>query len=253
MTLTQLTADLPVIHGFFTRQGGVSTGLYAELNCGRGSQDEATNVDENRARVAKAVGVTPENLLSVHQIHSDICVIAEPGMDRPEADAMATNNSDIALGILTADCGPVLFADAEAGVVGAAHAGWKGALGGVLGATIRRMEDLGADRARIRAVLGPTISQNAYEVGPDFGERFMDEDPSYARFFSGGKGDRLMFNLPSFILDTLRREEEIADAEWIGECTYSNPGKFFSYRRTTHQNEPDYGRLISVIRAQPIS
>ena len=167
--------------------------------------------------------------------------------DKPHADAIVTATPGLALSILTADCQPVLFADPDAGVIGAAHAGWKGAIGGVLEATLEAMEALGATRANITAVIGPTISLDAYEVGPEFREEFTGHDSSYDRFFIDGKGDRAMFDLPSFGLHRLEAAG-VKHAEWTGHCTYSDPERFYSYRRTCHRNEPDYGRLISAIR-----
>jgi hypothetical protein len=248
MTLLPIVADSldGLNHGFFTREGGVSTGVYAGLNGGQGSKDAAEAVDENRARIAAHLGV--ENLVSVHQLHSDraemVCG-AWTGA-RPQADAMVTNRPGIGLAILSADCAPVLFADRDAWVVGAAHAGWKGALTGVLEATIAAMTGLGARRERITAVVGPAISQGAYEVGPEYVERFLDEDPEHGRFFAGGTGDRAMFDLPGFCLHQLR-EAGIGSAEWTGHCTYADEDRFYSYRRSVHRGEPDYGRLVSAI------
>ena len=252
MTLTLITADNlhGVTHGFFTRHGGVSTGIYAALNGGQGSQDRAQAVAENRARIAARLGV--ERLVSVHQVHGDRAeVVAGPWPGaKPRADAMVTDRAGIGLAILIADCAPVLFADRAAGVVGAAHAGWKGALTGVLEATVSAMVGLGAERERIAAVVGPTISQLAYEVGPEYVERFLDEDPEHARFFAGGPnvggGDRAMFDLPGFCLHRLR-EAGVGSAEWTGHCTYSDEARFFSYRRTCHAREADYGRLVAAI------
>jgi len=173
--------------------------------------------------------------------------VTEPLPEKPRADGMVTNVPGLALSVLAADCQPVLFADAEAGVVGAAHAGWRGALGGVLEATVDAMEALGARRANIAAVIGPAISQRAYEVGPEFFEDFLAEDPEYARFFAGGEGDRMQFDLPGFGLYRLR-QAGVGSAEWTRHCTYSDPDRFFSFRRTTHAGEADYGRLISCIR-----
>ena len=247
MTLSPITSPLlaGLQHGFFTRQGGVSDGLYDSLNCGPGSDDDGGAVAENRARVAAHLGA--QTLLSLHQIHSDKVVTvtdADWPSDRPQADAMVTDRPGIALGALAADCAPVLFADPDAGVIGAAHSGWKGALGGVLEATVEAMRALGA--RDIRAVVGPTISQRAYEVGPEFLERFMDEDPEFSMFFAQGRDDRYQFDLPGFALSRLRAAG--AEAEWCGHCTYSDPARFFSYRRTTHAREPDYGRQVSAIR-----
>jgi hypothetical protein len=252
MTLTLITADNlhGVTHGFFTRHGGVSTGIYAALNGGQGSQDTAQAVAENRARIAARLGV--ERLVSVHQVHGDRAeVVAGPWPGaKPRADAMVTDRAGIGLAILTADCAPVLFADRAAGVVGAAHAGWKGALTGVLEATVSAMVGLGAERERIAAVVGPAISQRAYEVGPEYVERFLDEDPEHSRFFAGGPnvggGDRAMFDLPGFCLYRLRATG-VASAEWTGHCTYSDEARFFSYRRTCHAREADYGRLVAAI------
>jgi YfiH family protein len=248
MTLEILTSDLlaGIRHGFFTRRGGVSSGVYAGLNCGPGSHDQRAAVALNRARVAAALEVPPERLLSLHQLHSAEVVVAGPEgwTERPRADAAVTAAPGIALGVLTADCAPVLLADREARVIGAAHAGWRGALDGVLEATVAAMRRLGA--RTIRAAIGPTISQRAYEVGPEFLERFMAEEAGYDRFFVPGAGGRLRFDLPGFVLERLRAAG--VEAGWIGACTYSEPDRFFSYRRSTHAGEPDYGRLISAIR-----
>ncbi|MEX3014427.1 peptidoglycan editing factor PgeF [Gymnodinialimonas hymeniacidonis] len=237
-----------VKHGFFTRVGGASTGIFAGLNCGGGSSDQAEVVAMNRARVAAEMEVAPAALVGVHQIHSsDVVVVEGPTDARPKADAVVTAVPGVALGVLTADCQPVLFADPQAGVVGAAHAGWRGALDGVLEATIDAMEGLGADRGRTHAVIGPSISQRAYEVGQEFLERFMDEDPNHSRFFVNGAEGKYQFDLTGFGLSRLRAAG-VAEAEWTGHCTYSDPARFYSYRRATHQGEADYGRLISAIR-----
>jgi len=243
-----LTSDLldGLPHGFFTRDGGVSAGIHQGLNCGPGSQDDPSAVEINRQRAAAALGA--ETLLTLNQVHSDIALEADPGwQDRPQADALVTDKPGTVIGVLSADCAPVLFADRQAGVIGAAHAGWKGAFGGIVEATLDRMERLGADRARVAAAVGPCISQRAYEVGPEFFETFTDEDPAWHRFFVPGEGDRLLFDLPGFVLHRLRYAG-VAEAEWIGRCTYSEPERFFSYRRATHAQEPDYGRLLSAIR-----
>ena len=235
-------------HGFFTRKGGASSGIFAGLNCGTGSSDQAEIVAINRARVADALGLEPEGLVSVHQVHSpDVVTVTAPLADRPRADAMVTATPGLALGILTADCQPVLFHDPKAGVIGAAHAGWRGTRDGVLEATVAAMEALGANRANIAAVIGPSISQRNYEVGPEFYETFTDDDRDSARFFSQGKGDRLLFDLPAFGLSRLRAAG-VGHAEWTRHCTYRDSERFFSFRRTTHAAEADYGRLISVIR-----
>lgn len=251
MTLEPLTSDLlsPFRHGFFTRRGGSSSGIFKGLNCGPGSSDQSGAVAMNRARVAEAMEVDPAALVSLHQVHSpDVVTLNEPDQTRPRADAMVTATPGIALGILTADCQPVLFADAKAGVVGAAHAGWKGAAAGVLEATLDAMEKLGARRGNIAAVIGPCISQRAYEVGPEFLDSFLAEDPDNGRFFAGGAGDRYHFDLPGYGLKRLR-DAGVGQAEWTRHCTYSDADRFFSFRRTTHAGEADYGRLISVIRA----
>lgn len=251
MTLEILTSDLlaPMRHGFFTRRGGASSGVFEGLNCGLGSSDQSDIVMINRARVAGAMDVPKDRLASVYQVHSaDVLVTdGKPQEDLPKADAIVTATPGLALTVLTADCQPVLFADAEAGVIGAAHAGWKGALGGVLEATLDQMESLGADRANISAAIGPTISQHAYEVGPEFFETFYDENPDNARFFVNGKDDRYQFDLVGFSLNRLR-DAGIGDVEWIRHCTYSDPDRFYSYRRSVHRKEADYGRLISAIR-----
>ncbi|MFQ6777352.1 peptidoglycan editing factor PgeF [Cereibacter sphaeroides] len=245
-----ITADAlaPFRHGFFTRKGGASSGVFAGLNCGPGSSDLAEVVTINRARVAEAMGVAADRLVTVNQVHSpDVLTVTEPLAERPRADALVTAVPGLAIAVLTADCQPVLMADAEAGVVAAAHAGWRGTKAGVLEATLAAMEDLGADRARVVAVIGPTISQAAYEVGPEFVEEFLDEDPEAARFFAQGPGDRALFDLPAFGLARLRAAG-VGQAEWTRHCTYRDPERFFSYRRTTHAGEADYGRLISAIR-----
>ena len=250
MTLEILTSDIlsPVKHGFFTRRGGASSGVYAGLNCGYGSSDQSEIVTLNRGRVAEAMGVAADHLATVHQVHSDrVAVLDEaPGGETRTADAMVTATPGLALAVLTADCQPVLFADAEAGVIGAAHAGWKGALDGVLDATLDAMEGLGAERRRIKAAIGPSISQRAYEVGPEFLDRFMDEDAENARFFANGDGDRYQFDLIGFGLGRLRYLGA-GEAQWIGHCTYSDEERFYSYRRSVHRKEADYGRLISAI------
>lgn len=249
MTLEILShsALLPFRHGFFTRRGGASSGIFAGLNCGPGSSDQAEIVSINRTRVAEAMGVGPGELNSVHQVHSaDVVTLTEPLSGKPKADAMVTATPGLALAVLTADCQPVLFADARAQVIGAAHAGWRGARDGVLEATVEAMVALGATRGSIRAVIGPSISQRAYEVGPEFLEDFMAEDPDNSRFFAGGEGDRVHFDLPAYGLAKLRAAG--VEAEWTRHCTYADEDRFYSYRRSTHRKEADYGRLISAIR-----
>lgn len=250
MTLEILTSPAlqPLRHGFFTRRGGASSGVFAGLNCGPGSSDLAEAVSINRSRVAQALDLDPLALAAVHQVHSaNVVTVTAPSADKPRADALVTATPGIALTVLTADCQPVLFADRKAGVIGAAHAGWRGALEGVLEATLDAMEALGADRADTVAVIGPTISQRAYEVGPAFFDTFTMEDPDAARFFANGDGDRYLFDLPGFGLYRLRNAG-VGEAEWTRHCTYSDPERFYSYRRATHQGEADYGRLISAIR-----
>ena len=245
-----VTADAlaPLRHGFFTRKGGASSGIFAGLNCGPGSSDLSQAVTINRARVAEAMGVAPDHLVTVSQVHSaDVVQVTGPLAGTVRADGLVTAMPGVALAVLTADCQPVLFADPEARVIGAAHAGWRGTREGVLEATIDAMEALGARRRRISAVIGPTISQRAYEVGPEFVEEFLDDDPDSARFFAQGAGDRALFDLPGLGLARLRAAG-VGHAEWTRHCTYSDPERFFSFRRTTHAGEADYGRLISAIR-----
>ena len=244
-----LTSDaIPLRHGFFTRKGGASSGIFAGLNCGPGSTDQSEIVAINRSRVAEALDLAPKSLISLHQIHSAAVVtLTAPPAERLQADGMVTATPGIGLGILTADCQPVLFADPLARVIGAAHAGWRGAQEGVLEATIDAMEALGAKRINIRAVIGPTISQAAYEVGPEFYANFMAHDPISARFFANGTDDRFHFDLPAYGLHRLR-QAGVGHAEWIRHCTYRDPERFYSFRRTTHNAEADYGRLIAVIR-----
>ena len=234
-------------HGFFTKLGGVSEGIYSTLNCGPGSSDDPAHVAQNRARVAAHFGREPSELLSPNQVHSaDVLTVTEPFSDRPKCDALVTRTPGLVLGVLSADCAPILFADPQNRVIAAAHSGWRGTIAGIGAATVDAMIAQGADRTQIRAVVGPTISQVAYEVGPEFVEEFLDEDPSFSRYFSGGQGDRAHFNLPVFLLDHLR-QTGIKSAEWTGECTFSEQERLFSYRRTTHAGEPDYGRQISAI------
>lgn len=250
MTLEILTSDAltPCRHGFFTRRGGASSGVFQGLNCGPGSSDQSEIVAINRTRVALAMQTEPDHLITVHQVHSaTVAHVTGPLAEKPRADAIVTATPGLALAILTADCQPVLFADMDAGVIGAAHAGWRGALDGVLEATVEAMEELGAQREDIRAVIGPTISQRAYEVGPEFLAEFLAHDPDTARFFAQGTGDRMLFDLPGFGLHRLR-SAGVGHAAWTRHCTYSDPERFFSYRRSTHAGEADYGRLISSIR-----
>ena len=244
-------AKLPGIrHGFFTRVGGVSEGIYQSLNGGVGSEDLPANVAENRARMAKQLGVTPDHFLTCYQIHSPEVVVAEtpwPSSERPRADAIVTRTPNLAIGISTADCGPVLLADPEAHVIGAAHAGWRGALTGVIEQTVAAMEKLGAKRGRIVAAAGPMIRQPNYEVGQDLLDRFVAIEPNTIRFFKPAKRPgHSMFDLAGYVVSRLRRAE-VAEIEDLGLCTYADPAQFYSYRRATHQAEPDYGRHTNAI------
>lgn len=240
----------PVRHAFFTRSGGVSQGVYASLNGGVGSDDTLAAVAENRARMAAALGVAPERLLTPYQIHSpDVALVEAPWSEqtRPRADALVTRTPGLAIGVSTADCGPLLFADSQAGVVGAAHAGWRGAFTGVIEATLDAMESLGADRKHIAVALGPTIGQANYEVGPEFVERFLAADPANARFFQpADRAGHAMFDLPGYIAVRVQAAGA-GNFENLGLCTYAEPERFYSYRRMTKAGEPDYGRHINAI------
>ncbi len=249
LTDSRLAALPGIRHGFFTRAGGVSEGIYASLNCGVGSRDERARVMENRARVATALGTDPDRLAAPYQVHGTDAVVVEtawPAGEGPRADALVTDRPGIALAIGTADCGPVLFADAEARVIGAAHAGWRGARAGVLEQTIAAMEGRGARRERIVAALGPTISQANYEVGPELVANFLADDPANALFFrpSTREGHSL-FDLPAFIVARLTAAG--VQAASLDLCTYADAERFFSFRRTTHRGEADYGRELSAI------
>jgi polyphenol oxidase len=237
-------------HGFFTRSGGVSTGVYATLNGGVGSNDAPDKVTENRARMAAALGVQPDRLLTAYQIHSPDVVVADKPWtreNRPHADAIVTRMPALAIGISTADCGPLLLADCQARVIGVAHAGWRGAFTGVIESTIAAMEKLGAKRSRIAAALGPTIRQPNYEVGPEFLDRFVAADADNARFFTpSDRAGHTMFDLTGYIAGRAQRAG-IGNFEDLGLCTYAEPERFFSYRRTTRLGEPDYGRHVNAI------
>lgn len=237
-------------HAFFTRAGGVSTGLYATLNGGVGSRDAAGKVVENRARMAATLGVDPTRLLTAYQSHSPNVVVVETPWtteNRPQADAIVTRMRALAIGVTTADCGPVLLAEPHAGVIGAAHAGWRGALTGVIEATVAAMERLGAARGQIRAAIGPMIRQSSYEVGPDLVARFRAEDAASSRFFAPAKREgHAMFDLAGYIAGRLKRAG-LTEVEDLGLCTYADPERFFSYRRTTHRAEADYGRHVNAI------
>ncbi|MDX2095595.1 MAG: peptidoglycan editing factor PgeF [Alphaproteobacteria bacterium] len=244
--------DSPAIaHGFFGRKGGVSAGLYAGLNCGLGSRDRQTDVAENRARVTLALAMPPEKLCTLYQVHSAEAVVVRAPWDGtpPEADALVSNIAGLTLGILTADCAPILLADHAAGVIGAAHAGWKGAVHGVIESTLRAMETLGATRAGIAAVVGPCIAQASYEVGDEFRARFAVSEQS--RFFiPGARADHYQFDLPAYVAARLR-DTGLQRVAILAMDTASDPGQFFSYRRATLRAEPDYGRQISAIGLRP--
>jgi len=250
LTLGALSGLKGIRHGFFTRVGGVSTGIYASLNVGFGSDDSPDAVRENRARAMRALGLAPDRLVTVHQVHSaDVAVVDEPWphAQAPKADALATRRRGIALGILTADCVPVLFADAEAGVIAAAHAGWKGALGGILDNTVRAMVDLGARPDRTVAAVGPHIGPDSYEVGPDFPAPFLARDPADAAFFRPSRrAGHHMFDLGGYVEKRLNRAgvDRVHREAWD---TLAEPDRFFSYRRTTLRGEADYGRELSAI------
>ncbi len=250
MIRSELLAHPGIAHGFFTREGGVSDGLYTSLNIGLGSADLRERVLANRARVATALGVAADALVLPYQVHSpDVAVVETPWApgEGPKVDAVVTARPGIAVGVATADCGPILFSDPVARVVGAAHAGWKGAFGGVIEATVAAMEGLGASRGRITAVLGPTISADSYEVGPEFVARFVAADGDLARFFRPStRADHAMFDLPAFVVARLEAAG-VGQAASLGLCTYADEARFFSYRRTTHRGEPDYGRLVAAI------
>lgn len=241
-----------ISHGFFGSQGGVSTGLYASLNAGAGSDDAPEAVAENRARIAAAIGAAnPAHLLSCHQHHSaDALLIQAPFTDRPKGDAMVTRKPGLALAIMTADCVPILFADPHARIIGAAHSGWKGALGGISEATIEAMESLGADAGRIVAAIGPCIGQASYEVGPEFRDTFIQGADWSERFFIPGKGDRLQFDLPGFVHARLVRAG-LSRIDLMAHDTCALKDQYFSNRRRNHQGLPDYGRNASVIMLKP--
>jgi hypothetical protein len=237
-------------HGFFTCQGGVSQGIYQSLNCGMGSNDGRVAVIENRARVAQHLGSPLGDVQTLYQVHStNVLTIGTPTPreDLAKADALVTKTRGLAIGVLTADCSPVLFADSQARIVGAAHAGWRGALGGVVEATVAAMVKIGASRAGIRAAVGPCINQEAYEVGPEFEQEFRAKDPAYGRFFKRNSvSGRPHFDLPGFVLEALTRTG-IGKAESVAICTHRNESLFFSYRRSQQRSQSDYGRQISAI------
>ncbi len=245
ITASALTGLKGIRHAFFTREGGVSTGIYASLNGGVGSRDNQTHVLENRRRMAEHLGVTPEHFLTAYQVHSPDAVIADaPFEERPQVDAIVTATRGLAIGVTTADCGPVLLADPVAGVIGTAHAGWKGAQRGILDTAVARMEQLGSDRKNIIAVLGPCIRQASYEVGADFRQTFEAGDDDF--FAPALRAHHLQFDLGGYIAHRLRKAG-VGTVEDLALDTYADEERFFSYRRTTHRSEPDYGRMIAAI------
>ncbi len=249
--ITSRLLDHPgLAHGFFTRVGGVSTGLYASLNGGTGSRDDRTAVVENRRRMAETLGVAADRLVMPHLVHSpDAVIVTEPFTDanRPRCDGLATRTPGLALGVTGADCGTVLFADPQAGVIGACHAGWKGAFTGVIAATVEAMLSLGATRSGITAVLGPTIGQASYEVGPEFKARFCAADTAFSTFFTdSARPDHHLFDLPGFIGHRVR-STGVGRFEDLALDTYADEIRFYSYRRATHRGEADYGRLVAAI------
>lgn len=243
-----------VLHGFWGRQGGVSTGVFASLNCGYGSDDDPALVRENRRVIASGLNVHVDQIITAYQIHSaDVIDVTAPWTreNAPRGDAMVTTVPGIALGVLAADCAPVLLADAQAGVIGCAHAGWQGAFKGVIEAVVARMADHGASRARIVAAVGPCISQSAYEVGPEFHQRFVDASPALGRFFvASSRADHLMFDLPGFV-DMRLDQAGVRQRDLLGVCTYKGEDTHFSFRRTTHRGETQYGRNLSAIMLKP--
>jgi YfiH family protein len=245
----ELLAIEGIAHGFFTREGGVSTGIYASLNCGLGSNDDPRHVAENRARAAATVGVDPARLVTAYQVHGNAVAEVDlpwaPGRG-PHVDAMVTTRRGVALGILTADCTPVLLADPIAGVVGAAHAGWKGAKAGVVGTAVAAMVRLGATPANITAAVGPTIALGSYEVGEAFRAAFLADDPQAQTFFATPPGGKPHFDLPGFVVRQLQRLG-LGTVGRIDADTCADPDRFFSYRRACHAGEPDYGRQLSAI------
>ncbi|MFC7053917.1 peptidoglycan editing factor PgeF [Hansschlegelia quercus] len=250
VTAPKLAALPGIVHAFFTREGGISTGIYASLNGGLGSSDAPDAVRENRRRMTLALGLSADRLTVPWQVHSAECVAADGPWargDAPHVDAVATNRPGVAVAVTVADCGPVLFADSKAGVVAAAHAGWKGAFGGVLEATLLRMESLGASRKDVTAALGPCIRQKSYEVGPEFSARFTAVDPGHARFFApSAKPGHALFDLAGYVMKRLE-QAGVGAADDVGFDTYADETRFFSFRRATHRGEPDYGRLIAAI------
>lgn len=246
---SKLISEHGIKHGFFTRKGGHSSGIFDSLNAGLGSGDNRGSVEQNREDICTTLNIDIKNLATLHQIHSNHVFVTSTGIasNRPEADGIVTNTRGVAIGVVTADCGPVLFADRKNAVIGAAHAGWRGALDGVLENTIIAMEKLGAERSSIAACLGPTISQRNYEVGPEFYARFIEKDKKLSVYFKpSDKPDHFLYDLHAFIINGLEQSE--VSAEDLGICTYEEDENYFSYRKTTHRNEKDYGRQLSVIK-----
>jgi len=254
LTSDSLSALAGIRHGFFTREGGVSGGLYASLNCGLGSGDDPDHVAENRTRALARLGLAADRLATVYQVHSNRAADAEapwPADERPKADALVTKTPGLAIGVLTADCVPVLFADREAGVVGAAHAGWRGALDGILEATLAAMQRLGARAEATRAAVGPAIEQPSYEVGPEFPAPFLDQDPDNDAFFRAApRNGHFLFDLKGYVARRLARAG-IGEAESLAADTCADPTRFFSYRRSCLNGEQVYGRLLSAISLEP--
>lgn len=250
ITAANLATLKGIRHGFFTRPGGVSDGIYAGLNCGLGSSDDSARVLENRRRVSEHLGGAHGSVVTLYQEHGATALAIDGPVDRnnlPKADAVVTSAPGLVIGVLTADCGPLLFADAEGKVVAAAHAGWRGAVGGIIESTISGMERIGAKRSRIAAALGPCINEAAYEVGAEFEADVVARDPAGARFFGRPNADaKPHFDLPGYILNRLHGAG-ITNIVNEARCTHANESLFFSYRRTTQRKEPDYGRQISAI------
>lgn len=244
-----LTAD-GIAHGFFLRVGGASKGIYASLNCGRGSGDDQDRVEQNRSRVAASLRVASHCLIGPRQVHSSKAVIATAPWEphhAPEADAIITNKQGLAIGVLTADCVPLLLADRKAGVVAAVHSGWKGAKAGVVASALTAMESLGARASRVAAAIGPAISLAIYEVGPEFKAAFLaDSEDNEQYFVQPQSGGRTCFNLPAYVKDRLRRAG-VSEIQEFAVCTYKNESILFSHRRSVHRGDPDYGRQISAI------
>ena len=249
MKLEILTSELlkPVKHGFFTRKGGISSCIYKGLNCGLGSLDSRELVQKNRQKVCKAMDIKKSMLLSLNQVHSNkVLTLNQPFHKKIDADAMVTNKPNLGLGILTADCQPVVFADIESQIIGVAHAGWRGTLSGILDNTISSMIKLGATRQKIKAVIGPSISQKVYKVGSEFFEKFYENNKENEKFFKIISKEKFLFDLSGLTLEKLTQSG--VTAEKINRCTYLEPDLFYSYRRSLHKNEKDYGRQITVIR-----